>query len=254
MNYSPRPLPPGFLARPIAHRGLHDAARGVVENTAPAFDAAVARGFGIECDLQPSREGEPVVFHDDTLDRLTRASGRLNARTATELLSLPFRHGAAGMMTLQALLQRIAGRVPLVVEVKSRFDGATPQIARIAALAAAYAGPLVFKSFDPRQIIALRAAGVEQALGIVAMTRLPEVDAASAAALGSLAHLAQSRPDFLSWKAAELPLAPIAALRRAPGLPIMGWTLRSAAAARAAAPHLDQIVFEGYDPAPEGPA
>ncbi|MCA0406834.1 MAG: glycerophosphodiester phosphodiesterase [Proteobacteria bacterium] len=248
MSYTPRPLPQGFLVRPIAHRGLHDAGSGVIENTLPAFEAAMALGYGIECDVQPSVEGEPIVFHDHVLDRLTVEHGEVEARTAQNLLTLPFRAGTAGMLTLEDLFARIAGRVPLVVEVKSAFDGRTPQITRIAALAGRYAGPLVFKSFDPVQIIALRDAGVRQPLGIVAMTLLPEVDEARARAFGQLTHLDESRPDFLSWKAAELPLPQVAALRDNPGLPVMGWTVRSAEAARAAAPHLDQIVFEGFSP------
>ena len=249
MSYTPRPLPEGFLARPIAHRGLHGS--DIVENTAPAFTAAVAEGYAIECDVVPSREGEAIVFHDETLERLTPESGPVAARTATELLALPFRHGAAGMLTLESLFGLVAGRVPLVVEIKGRFDGSAPLAARIAALASAYSGPLVFKSFDPAQIIALRDAGVKQPLGIVAMARLdePGMDEATAHALGTLAHLAQSRPDFLSWRAAELPHPVPTRLRKNPGLPVMSWTVRDEATARRIAPHVDQIVFEGFRPA-----
>ena len=56
--------------KPIAHRGLHDAAKGRIENTAPAFEAALAKGYGIECDVRPAACGTPMVFHDDTLERL----------------------------------------------------------------------------------------------------------------------------------------------------------------------------------------
>lgn len=247
MNYTPRPLPAGFLARPIAHRGLHDAGAGIIENTLPAFEAAIANGYGIECDTQPSLEAEPIVFHDPTLDRLTLEHGPVAARPAAALLGIRFRKGTAGMATLEQILGIIAGRVPLVVEVKSAFDGRTPQAARIAAIAAGYSGPLVFKSFDPDQIIALRAAGVTQPIGIVAMQNFDEVDAARAAKFGALEHLERSKPDFISWRAADLPVPHVAALR-VEGLPVMGWTVRSAQAATLAAPHLDQIVFEGFRP------
>lgn len=70
-----------LFLRPIAHRGLHDAAAGVIENTAPAFSAAIGKGYGIECDLRPASDGTPFVFHDFTLDRLIEASGPLEART-----------------------------------------------------------------------------------------------------------------------------------------------------------------------------
>ena len=74
-----------LTARPIAHRGLHDAAAGVIENTPSAFAAAIAGNYGIECDLQISADGEAMVHHDDALGRLTEGSGRLAAMTAAEL-------------------------------------------------------------------------------------------------------------------------------------------------------------------------
>ncbi len=74
-----------LTARPIAHRGLHDAASGVIENTPSAFRAAIAGGYGIECDLQISADGEAMVHHDDALGRLTDGTGRLDAMTAAAL-------------------------------------------------------------------------------------------------------------------------------------------------------------------------
>jgi len=65
-----------IAARPVAHRGLHDAKAGVIENTAAAFQAAVDGGYAMECDVQISADGEAMVFHDDTLDRLMQDSGR----------------------------------------------------------------------------------------------------------------------------------------------------------------------------------
>ena len=77
-----------LIARPVAHRGLHDAQNGVIENTASAFAAAIPGRYGIECDLQVSADGEAMVFHDATLDRLTEGSGRVDAMTAGELKRL----------------------------------------------------------------------------------------------------------------------------------------------------------------------
>ena len=89
-----------LTARPIAHRGLHDAARGIIENTASAVAAAVAGDYGIEVDLQLSRDGEAMVHHDDALGRLTDGSGPLAALSAAELKRVPFRATADRMMTL----------------------------------------------------------------------------------------------------------------------------------------------------------
>src|SRR6202050_456872 len=80
-----------LIARPIAHRGLHDAAHGVIENTAGAVRAAIAAHCGIEVDLHLSREAEAMVHHDDVLGRLTDGEGRLDSFTSAELKLVSFR-------------------------------------------------------------------------------------------------------------------------------------------------------------------
>jgi len=125
--------PPDWLtARPIAHRGLHEAGRGIVENTASAVAAAVAGDYGIEVDLQISRDGEAMVHHDDVLGRLTEGSGALAALSAAELKRIPFRATADRMMTLGELTELVGARVTLVLEIKSRFDRDARLIARVA--------------------------------------------------------------------------------------------------------------------------
>jgi len=247
-----RPLPAGFLARPIAHRGLHNE-HGIVENTRAAFAAAVAGRFGIECDIQASADGEAMVFHDFTLDRLTIAEGRTDGLSAAQLRAIAFKAGKDGMDTLAALFDQVQGRVPLVVEIKSRFDGDGRIAARVATLAATYAGPLVFKSFDPEKLVALREAGVAQPLGIVgeesyAHHEYDHLSAAEKHALANLLHIERSRPDFVSWNHKNLPSAAPHLCRVGLGLPVMSWTVRSHKAATEIAPHVDQIVFEGFHP------
>jgi len=245
-------LAPVF-AKPVAHRGLHDTSKGVIENTRSAFAAALARGFGMECDIQPSADGEAMVFHDHRLDQLTTGNGLIDGMSAASLAALPFAQTADRMQTLAELLGQVSGQQALVVEVKSRFDGNTAISARIAAVVRDYAGPLVLKSFDPAMLIALRAAGVRQPLGIVAMAAFDDADSAHLStaqrhALANLLHFNESRPDFLSWYHRDLPCAAPFLCRSALGLPVMSWTIRSAEEAARAAPHIDQIVFEGFDP------
>ena len=121
-----------LIARPVAHRGLHDAAAGIIENTPSAFAAAVAGNYAIECDLQITADGEAMVHHDDALGRLTEGSGRLDAMTAADLKRVPFRATADRMITLGELCDLVAGRAPLVIELKSRFDGDQRLVARAA--------------------------------------------------------------------------------------------------------------------------
>src|SRR3954452_22606810 len=114
--------PDWLTARPVAHRGLHDAARGIIENMPGAGQAAVDGNFGIEVDLQLAAGGDAMVHHDDALGRLTEGSGALLGMTAAELRAVKFRNTSERMMSLGELCALVKGRVPLVIELKSHFD------------------------------------------------------------------------------------------------------------------------------------
>src|SRR6201991_1306471 len=111
--------PDWLTARPVAHRGLHDRARGIVENMPGAALAAIEGHFGIECDIQLTADGEAMVHHDDTLGRLTEGSGALLGLTASDLKAVKFRDTSEQMMSLADLCTLVNGRVPIVIEVKS---------------------------------------------------------------------------------------------------------------------------------------
>src|SRR4051794_39451549 len=108
---------------PVAHRGLHDLAAGVVENTAAAFGAAIEAGYAMECDVQIAADGEPMVFHDDTLDRLMEGTGRIDGLSAKALAAIPMKAGQDRMITLGELCDLVGGRAPLIVEVKASWSG-----------------------------------------------------------------------------------------------------------------------------------
>jgi glycerophosphoryl diester phosphodiesterase len=240
-----------LLARPIAHRGLHDARLGRVENSLEAAEAAIACGYGIECDVQVTRDGEAMVFHDDTLDRLSEATGPVAAWTAADLARIPLRGGAV-IPTLAAFLGRIGGRVPVVIEIKSRFDGDLRLADRVVTLVAGYES-VAIESFDPALVARCRTLGATQPLGLVGPlnsgplnTAASNTAASNTNALDTPAEASPSRGayDFLSWAIADL-----AALRADhPTMPLTTWTIRSRDQA-ALARHLDaQIVFEQFTP------
>ena len=131
--------------------------RGVIENTASAFAAAIAGGYGIESDLQISADGEAMVHHDDALGRLTEGSGRLAEMSAAEIKAVRFKASADRILTLGELCELVAGRATLVLELKSRFDGDRRLVRRAAAVLAGYTGPVAVMSFDPAMIEAVRA-------------------------------------------------------------------------------------------------
>ncbi len=155
-----------LTARPIAHRALHGGA--LVENTLGAAAAAVVANYAIETDLQLSADGEVIVFHDDTFDRLTTASGPVKTRTLIELKKIAFKDSGERIPTLGELLTLVAGRTPLVLELKSAWDGDDRLVARVAKQLESYAGPVAAMSFDPRTVEALRKHAPGLPRGIVA--------------------------------------------------------------------------------------
>jgi glycerophosphoryl diester phosphodiesterase len=240
-----------LTARPIAHRGLHDAS--TVENTASAFTAAIGGGYGIECDVQASADGEAMVHHDDALGRLTEGSERLAALAAAELKTVRFKQTADRMLTLGELCDLVGGRTTLVIEIKSRFDGERALAERVAEVLANYRGPVAAMSFDPGPIEMLRHIAPGLTRGIVAerhyahheWDRMPQ---AQKWRLAFLLHAAATRPQFVAYGIRDLPaLAPLAA-RSLFGLPLLTWTVRSEAERARASRWADQVIFEGWRP------
>lgn len=248
---APRPR----FDRPVAHRGLHDREQGVIENSRSAFEAAIAGGFDIECDLQLTSDGEAVVFHDDALERLTGAAGLVRERTAAEMAKLPLLGSAAGdsPQRFAEFLEQIAGRTLLQIELKRQRGGGTEALAHHAAdVLRHYSGPVTVESFDPDLLVAIRRAGYRGALGIITYRydkpeREKDLSNAQRLVLRHLLHWPRSRFDFISCHYQALDL-PAVRFFRALGVPVTAWTVRSPEDARLAARGADQIVFEGFDP------
>ena len=242
-----------LIARPVAHRGLHDARAGIIENTPSAFVAAIAGNYAIECDLQLSADGEAMVHHDDTLGRLTLGDGRLDTRTAVELKRAAFRGTADRMITVGDLCDLVAGRVTLVIELKGSFNGDRRLVARAAEVLARYAGPAALMLFDPAQIAALRAIAPGLPRGMVAERRYEppaweDLPAASKRAMTYFGHALRTRPQFIAYLVQDLPAAIPCVARNIFGLPLLTWTVRTDADRQRAARYADQMIFEGFRP------
>jgi glycerophosphoryl diester phosphodiesterase len=242
-----------LIARPIAHRGLHDAAAGIVENTPTAFAAAATAGYAIECDVQISADGEAMVFHDQTLERLTEGRGRVDAMPASDLKRVAFRATADRMMTLGELCDLVADRAALLVEIKSRFDGDPRLVTRAAAVLAGYAGRVALMSFDPAPIAALRTLAPPLPRGIVAERRYthPEwspLPARTKRALAYFQHALRSRPQFIAYSVKDLPAAIPWLAHNVLRIPVLTWTVRSDVDRERAARYADQMIFEGFRP------
>jgi|APMI01.1.fsa_nt_gi glycerophosphoryl diester phosphodiesterase len=250
------PIRPGWLTgQPIAHRGFHRAAEGVIENTPTAARDAIARGYAIECDVQITADGEAVVFHDFTLDRLTTSSGPLAAATASQLSAVAYKKTTDSIVSLTDFLSLIGGATPLICEIKSAFDGDMRLTERTAQIVANYAGPVALKSFDPDIVAHLRGDGArlgvaDRPLGLIAEASYehPEwanIPAARRRDLAALASWPSLKPDFLSYGVRDLPHAGPVLVRDA-GAPVMTWTVRTPEQLDAGRRWADQIVFEGF--------
>ena len=195
--------PDWLTARPAAHRGLHDAARGIIENMPGAAQAAVAGNFSIECDIQLTSDGEAMVHHDDTLGRLTEGSGALLQKTAAELKAIKFTATPERMMSLGDLCALVKGRVPLVIEVKSHFDGDRRLVKRMAEVLASYAGPAVGMSFDPDHVLGMRELMPTRPRGIVAErsyteTDWPQASPAQRRGMTHMRHFLRTQPELVA--------------------------------------------------------
>lgn len=246
------PLPRPFLDRPIAHRGLHG--EGRAENGMAAFEAAIAGGYGIELDVQPSAEGEAIVFHDEALERLTGQPGHLADLGRDALRDLRLRDGTP-VPTLSEVLNMVAGRAPILIEIKDHpgleTGASSPLPAAVARALKHYGGPVAVMSFSPAPIHAMRdlAPHIPRGLTTDAFDEREwaPVPAATLTRLRDLSDYEPAECSFVSHDHRDLDRRRLLDLK-AKGATILTWTIRSADAERAARRVADNVTFEGYRP------
>jgi glycerophosphoryl diester phosphodiesterase len=242
-----------WLKRPIAHRGLHNAAKGIVENSASAVRAAMGAGLAIEVDLQCAANNMPVVFHDMKLDRLTSETGPVAARDAGVLSQIRLRNSADCILSLPALLTLVNGHVPLILEVKSTWTRNGAFETNIAKMLEPYPGPVAVMSFDPHCMAAFREIGPQLLRGLIAerfddRSYWPQLSLWQRFQMRNLLTSAIARPHFIAYDVQALPaLAPLIA-RLLFGLPLLTWTVRTNEERERALRYADAMIFEGIAP------
>jgi glycerophosphoryl diester phosphodiesterase len=228
-----------LTARPIAHRGFHDLARGRPENSLAAFAAAVEAHYGIECDLHLAADSIPVVFHDDDLQRLCGRGGCIRDLTAAELGDLRLGNSPEWVPTLDELLALVEGRVPLLLELKHISGRDTGLAWEVVERLKRYPGPAALMSFDSALIADIRAADPSLPRGLTAAGdwRAAPLHLHTALRLGV---------DFISYRIDDLPTPMPYFARRFLGLPLICWTVRTPKQLKKARAFTDQITFEGF--------
>lgn len=247
-------LPPGFLARPFAHRGLHDSDRP--ENSIAAALAAIERNFAVEVDVQLTADYQAVVFHDDDLGRLTERTGPVRNYETAELAGIRLCGTVHTIPSLPGLLHRIGGHAPLVIEIKDQDGSLGPDVGplehAVARALASYRGPVAVMSFNPHSMAHMKQIAPDIPRGLVTCAfteeEWPDVPEKRRENLRSLSMLDGVGASFVSHDVSDLESAQLAGVR-ARGLPILCWTVRSTEIASRALRRADQITFESFSPA-----
>ena len=253
----PVALPDAFLTRPLAHRAYHGAGRP--ENSLSAIRAAMAAGYGIEIDIQPSRDGTPMVFHDDDLERLTGTCGAIAQASDVTLAELRLNDSDEAIPTLNAVLSLVAGLVPILIEVKDQDGALGPDVGlleeRIADLLRPYPGPVAVMSFNPHSVAALADKLPDTPRGLTTCAFDPaswgNVPASRCAELAEMPDYDRVAASFISHDRADLTSPHVARIKHL--APVLTWTIRSAQQETTARRIADNITFESY-PAPLDPS
>lgn len=241
-----------FLTKPLAHRGLHDVTDGRPENSRAAIKAAIKSGYGIEIDLQLSADQKPIVFHDYALDRLTDEAGPVSQLSAMLLAAIPLTGGSEGIPDLSEILELVAGRAPLLVEIKDQ-DGAMgndvgPLENAIAMALVGYEGPVAFMSFNPNSVAVLADLLPDKPVGIVTSAyRFDDwpLSRETCDHLRKIPDFDRVKASFISHEVNDLERARVAELKES-GADVLCWTVKSAEQEIVARQIADNITFEQY--------
>ncbi|WP_298725473.1 glycerophosphodiester phosphodiesterase [uncultured Ferrovibrio sp.] len=244
---SKRDLPKWLTKTPIAHRGLHDIAKGVPENSLLAFQKAIEGDYAIELDVRLTGDGQVVVFHDPDLRRLCGREGIVAQIPLAELKELTLLGTQEKVPSFRDVLDMVKGRVPLVVEIKKeKGEPAGILDASVARMLQHYPGPFVVQSFNPRTVKWFQKNAPQIVRGQIS-TDLANMTKGlswfSRLQLKRALMTGYGEPDFLAYDVRDLPSEITAAARRR-GLPILSWTVRTPAERARAAAHADNIIFE----------
>lgn len=230
-----------LTARPFAHRGLHDLNKTCWENTPSAFQGAIDAGYGIECDVHLTADGEVIVFHDKDLKRLTGTDGMVHEKTAAEMGALAIGGTTDRPQTLGQLLAQVGGRVPLLIELKGVRGHDEGLVEAVGKALADYRGPAAIMSFDHWLIrdFAKFAPGIPA--GLTACGK-------GVKDLENHFSMLGHGISFTSFAVNELPNPFTDFVRTRLGMPVLTWTVRDGHGVALTQAHADQMTFEGFLP------
>ena len=232
-----------------AHRGLHDDNKA--ENSMSAFAAAKEKGFGIELDVRLSKDGELMVFHDETLTRVVGIEGKVIDYTADELAKMSLLGTADGVPTLRQVLDLIDGAVPLLIEIKMG-NGESGIAEKFIEVIEGYKGDYIVESFNPIALKIVRRERPDILRGILSAEYMKDEKYQGKLLYRLAQNLALNflmRPDFIAYDKKGYAVPSLGFIRRVFGTPLITWTIKSQKEEDEAIGHgFDTVIFENYIP------
>lgn len=235
---------------PIAHRGLHS--NTLPENSLGALRAAIEAGFPVETDVRITKDGVLVIFHDETLLRMTGDKRRVRDCTLCELRALRLMGSGEKIPLLSEYLETLSGRTPLLLEIKNEpHFNKTEFAGRISAAFSGYCGKYAVQSFNPFYLAEYRKLRPEIPCGVLACANSTKQDFGGSLFWRIKAHAVKHmsfnkkvKPDFISYCVSDYPQKET---ERFEGLKL-AWTVRNSEDEAYARKYADNIIFENYLP------
>lgn len=235
-----------FLEKPIAHRGWHWE-EGVDENSWQAIELGVDKGFPIEFDVHLSKDGVPFVHHDHSLKRMTGKDYLGTSLTAKELVDIPTHNSKEGIPLLKDVMDKVAGKVPLVIEIKRTREDTLLEEA-VADLLENYQGEFSLQSFHPGAMTYFKNLRKEWILGYLSGDLDGEnLDFFTKTLLKSLALTPFLKPDYIGYQVNKLSSRAPQHMREEYNVPLIGWTIRNEQQKRLCDNFADNMIFENFD-------
>ncbi len=237
-----------LLDKPIAHRGLHT--DDLPENSLGAFANAVEHGYPIELDVRLTDDEVVVVFHDDSLGRMTGKDGYVSKLGSEvlhdyKLLNAEKKPTQYYIPTFEEVLKLVDGKVPLLIEIKNQGSVGNLE-KKTAAILASYNGLYAVQSFNPFSIAYFKENMPDVPRGILScfFTKNELAGAVKRHVLKTLKMNKVAKPDFISYCAENLPNRYVTRAK----LPVLAWTVRSNEKMEELGDVANNIIFEKFIP------
>lgn len=235
----------------IAHRGFFDNEKGIPENSLIAFEKAIENGYAIELDVHVISDDTVVVFHDNSLGRMTGQDGYLKQLTLNDLPKYKLLNTEYTIPTLKQVLELVNGKTPILIEIKTENVKVGYDESKIYEILKNYKGEFAVQSFNPFTIEWFKNNAPEITRGILSskFKKSPE-NPKSWIKRYVLRHMLfnkRANPHFIAYNVLDMPSS-ILRCKKCKELPILGWTVKSQTQYLEVVKYVDNIIFQDFKP------